>query len=64
MIKNHLSSRIILNVLLHVVVIVIYVPLHFAGSPVERGFYCDDRSIARPYHHSTINDATLYCLGT
>ncbi len=53
-----------MNVLLHVVVIVIYVPLHFAGSPVERGFYCDDRSIARPYHHSTINDATLYCLGT
>ena len=41
--------QILLNLILHAIVIVIWVALHFGVKPYERGFYCDDKTILKPF---------------
>lgn len=37
--------------------------LFLVGKPTIRGFFCDDESLRRPYHDSTISNAVLYAYG-
>jgi len=33
------------------------------GTPYKRGFFCDDESLAHPYHDSTVRNYMLYAYG-
>ena len=50
------------NVLLTVVVGVLWLVLR-DSDPTELGFFCEDVSIAKPYHDSTVTSAMLYGVG-
>ena len=37
--------------------------LNFWTTPFQRGFFCNDESLAHPYHESTISSMLLYIIG-
>ena len=43
------KSQIVLSVVLHAVLVLVWLAVHFTAMPFERGFYCDDKSILKPY---------------
>ena len=46
---GHCQSQIVLSVVLHAVLVAAWMAVHFTAVPFERGFYCDDKSISKPY---------------
>lgn len=56
-------SSIALNFLLHAAVYGLNLYLYNTLSPHERGFYCDDVSIAKPFFKDTVTAVVLYCIG-
>ena len=43
------KSQIVLSMVLHAVLVLVWLAVHFTAMPFERGFYCDDKSILKPY---------------
>lgn len=37
--------------------------LFLYGKPYERGFFCNDESLAHPFHESTVTSPMLYVIG-
>ena len=50
------------NTVIIVVVGVLWLVLR-NSNPTELGFFCEDTSISKPYHDSTVTSAMLYGVG-